>query len=66
MNLQHDRIRALCNTLKLDKVAADWPALAKISRWTAMVWRAASGEVRSRVEITWSAPPGAGTSVPMM
>ena len=28
MNLQHDRIRALCNTLKLDKVAADWPALA--------------------------------------
>lgn len=28
MNLQHDRIRALCTTLKLDKVAVDWPALA--------------------------------------
>lgn len=28
MNLQHDRIRALCSTLKLDKIAADWPALA--------------------------------------
>lgn len=28
MNLQHDRIRALCATLKLDQVASAWPALA--------------------------------------
>lgn len=28
MNLQHDRIRALCASLKLDQVASAWPALA--------------------------------------
>ena len=28
MNLQHDRIRALCASLKLDQVATAWPALA--------------------------------------
>lgn len=28
MNLQHERIRHLCTTLKLEKIAADWPGLA--------------------------------------
>ncbi len=28
MNLQHERIRQLCTTLKLEKIAADWPGLA--------------------------------------
>lgn len=28
MNLQHDRIRVLCASLKLDQVASAWPALA--------------------------------------
>ena len=28
MNLQNERIRQLCTTLKLEKIAADWPSLA--------------------------------------
>ena len=29
MNLQHDRIAALCGALKLDRIAHDWPPLAQ-------------------------------------
>ena len=29
MNLQHERIAALCAQLKLDRIAAEWPALAQ-------------------------------------
>jgi DNA replication protein DnaC len=28
MNLQHERIQQLCTTLKLEKIATDWPGLA--------------------------------------
>lgn len=31
MNLQHERIRQLCTTLKLEKIAADWPGLAGLT-----------------------------------
>ena len=29
MNLQHERIAAMCTKLKLDRVAAEWPPLAQ-------------------------------------
>ncbi len=29
MNLQHDRIAALCEQLKLDRLPAEWPAVAQ-------------------------------------
>ena len=29
MNLQHDRIAALCGALKLDRIAHDWPPIAQ-------------------------------------
>lgn len=31
MNLQHERVRQLCTTLKLEKIAADWPGLAGLT-----------------------------------
>ncbi|WP_440866033.1 hypothetical protein [Symbiopectobacterium purcellii] len=32
MNLQHDRIAALCEQLKLDRLPAEWPAVAQTTR----------------------------------
>ena len=29
MNLQHDRIAALCEQLKLDRLPAEWPSVAQ-------------------------------------
>jgi hypothetical protein len=29
MNLQHDRIAALCSELKLYRLSGDWPAIAQ-------------------------------------
>jgi hypothetical protein len=29
MNLQHERIAAICTKLKLERIAAEWPSLAQ-------------------------------------
>jgi DNA replication protein DnaC len=55
MNLQHDRIAALCSALKLDRIAQDWPSIAQEaarteSSFADFLERLLSGETSARGE----------------